>query len=145
MPPRFCSSCSLCWPSCPSSAECCEHRLHDGSGTIPERPSTIGSASDAGPPSSLALLFFYNQAWNSAVSAPLCLLRTPPVASTSTTKPRDAFLILGGLVLVTACLYWARQVLIPVALAVLLTFILTPAVSALQRRGLGRVFSVMIV
>jgi predicted PurR-regulated permease PerM len=67
------------------------------------------------------------------------------VASTSTTKPRDAFLILGGLVLVTACLYWARQVLIPVALAVLLAFILTPAVSALQRRGLGRLPSVILV
>ncbi|HEY7313800.1 MAG TPA: AI-2E family transporter [Gemmataceae bacterium] len=67
------------------------------------------------------------------------------MASTSTTKPRDAFLILGGLVLVTACLYWARQVLIPVALAVLLAFILTPAVSALQRRGLGRLPSVILV
>lgn len=66
------------------------------------------------------------------------------MAGTST-KPRDAFLILGGLVLVTACLYWARQVLIPVALAVLLAFILTPAVSALQRRGLGRLPSVILV
>ncbi len=63
----------------------------------------------------------------------------------STTKTRDSFLILCGLVLVTACLYWARQVLVPVALAVLLAFILTPAVSALQRRGLGRVFSVLLV
>jgi predicted PurR-regulated permease PerM len=50
-----------------------------------------------------------------------------------------------GLVLITACLYWARQVLIPVALAVLLSFILTPCVSALQRRGLGRVTSVLVV
>jgi predicted PurR-regulated permease PerM len=36
-------------------------------------------------------------------------------------------------------------VLIPVALAVLLAFILTPFVSALQRRGLGRVPSVLVV
>ncbi len=37
------------------------------------------------------------------------------------------------------------QILIPVALAVLLAFILTPCVSALQRRGLGRIFSVLVV
>jgi predicted PurR-regulated permease PerM len=67
------------------------------------------------------------------------------VANSSASKNRDSFYILCGLVLVTACLYWARQVLIPVALAVLLTFILTPAVFALQRRGLGRVFSVIVV
>jgi predicted PurR-regulated permease PerM len=67
------------------------------------------------------------------------------VANPSTTKNRDAFYVLCGLVLVTACLYWARQVLIPVALAVLLAFILTPAVSALQRRGLGRLPSVIVV
>jgi predicted PurR-regulated permease PerM len=65
--------------------------------------------------------------------------------NSSTAKPRDTLLILCGLVLVTACLYWARQVLIPVSLAVLLAFILTPAVSALQRRGLGRLPSVLIV
>lgn len=67
------------------------------------------------------------------------------MASPSSSKPRDAFVILGGLVLVIACLYWARQVLIPVALAVLLAFILTPAVSALQRRHLGRLPSVFLV
>jgi predicted PurR-regulated permease PerM len=67
------------------------------------------------------------------------------VATPSTTKPRDTFFILCGLVLITACLYWARQVLIPVALAVLLAFVLTPAVSALQRYRLGRVPSVLIV
>jgi predicted PurR-regulated permease PerM len=67
------------------------------------------------------------------------------VANTSASKNRDSFYLLCGLVLVTACLYWARQVLIPVALAVLLAFILTPAVSALQRRGLGRVFAVIVV
>jgi predicted PurR-regulated permease PerM len=67
------------------------------------------------------------------------------VATPSTTKPRDTFFILGGLVLVTACLYWARQVMIPVALAILLAFILTPAVSALQRYRLGRLPSVLIV
>lgn len=67
------------------------------------------------------------------------------MANSSTTKPRDSFLVLCGLVLLTACLYWARQVLVPVALAILLAFILTPAVSALQRRELGRLPSVLIV
>ena len=67
------------------------------------------------------------------------------MANASTTKTRDSLFILFGLVLVTACLYWARQVLVPIALAVLLAFILTPAVSALQRRGLGRLPSVFLV
>ncbi len=67
------------------------------------------------------------------------------MATTSTVKGRETLFVLCGLVLVTACLYWARQVLMPVALAVLLSFILTPAVSALQRRGLGRLPSVLIV
>ena len=65
--------------------------------------------------------------------------------TSSTTKPRDTLLILCGLVLVTACLYWARQVLIPVSLALLLAFVLTPSVAALQRRGLGRIPSVLVV
>jgi predicted PurR-regulated permease PerM len=67
------------------------------------------------------------------------------MANASSTKSRDSLLVLSGLVLVTACLYWARQVLIPLALAVLLSFILTPAVSALQRRGLGRLPAVLLV
>lgn len=67
------------------------------------------------------------------------------MANSSSTKSRDPLLLLFGLVLVAACLYWARQVLIPLALAVLLTFILTPAVGALQRRGLGRLPSVLVV
>src|SRR5579875_3669788 len=71
--------------------------------------------------------------------------RTEDVADSSSTKPREPLFLLLGLVLVTACLYWARQVLIPLALAVLLAFILTPAVSALQKRGLGRLPSVLLV
>ncbi len=67
------------------------------------------------------------------------------MARSSTTNPRDSLLVLFGLVLVTACLYWARAVLIPLALAILLTFVLTPAVAALQRRGLGRLPAVFIV
>jgi predicted PurR-regulated permease PerM len=48
-----------------------------------------------------------------------------------------------GLVVVLG-LQWGRPVLIPIALAVLLTFLLNPIVKTLQRRGLGRVLSVML-
>jgi predicted PurR-regulated permease PerM len=46
--------------------------------------------------------------------------------------------------LVVAALYWLQGVLIPVALAVLLTFLLSPVVGTLQRRGLGRVPAVLV-
>ncbi len=48
-----------------------------------------------------------------------------------------------GLVVVVG-LQWGRPVLIPIALAVLLTFLLNPLVRSLQRRGVGRVFSVIV-
>ena len=47
-----------------------------------------------------------------------------------------------GCVLVIVILYWAQAVLVPVALALLLTFILTPAVSWLER-WIGRVPAVL--
>jgi predicted PurR-regulated permease PerM len=52
---------------------------------------------------------------------------------------------LAGVVLVVAILYWARVVLVPLALATFFAFILGPAVNALQRRGPGRITSVLIV
>lgn len=54
-------------------------------------------------------------------------------------------IVVGTLVLIVAALYWARPVLMPVALAMLLTFLLSPVDSALQRLGLGRVFSVVVL
>jgi predicted PurR-regulated permease PerM len=66
-------------------------------------------------------------------------------ASPSSTAWQRSLIVCGSLVLVVAALYWARAVLIPVVLAVLLTFILSPLVSALQRRGLGRIPSVVLV
>jgi predicted PurR-regulated permease PerM len=42
------------------------------------------------------------------------------------------------IVLAAACLYWARPVLIPTAMAVLLTFLLSPPVTWLQRRRVPR-------
>ena len=50
----------------------------------------------------------------------------------------------GIIALVVAGLYWLQAVLIPMALAVLLTFLLSPVVGTLQRRGLGRVPAVLV-
>ncbi len=67
------------------------------------------------------------------------------------TSPPDSgnaqrsFLILGTVVLAIAALYWAQRVLIPVALAILFAFILTPAVLFFQRHGLKRVLAVLLV
>ena len=58
-----------------------------------------------------------------------------------TLKPWVTF---AGCVLVIVVLYWAQAVLVPIALAVLLTFVLTPPVSWLER-WLGRVPAVLAV
>ena len=50
-----------------------------------------------------------------------------------------------SIVIVVAVLYFARAVLIPLALATLLTFLLAPLTTRMQRMGLGRVFSIIIV
>ena len=47
-------------------------------------------------------------------------------------------------VLVVAVLYWAQAVLVPIALALLITFVLTPPVIVLQR-WIGRVPAVLVV
>jgi len=60
-------------------------------------------------------------------------------------RKQPLFYALASFVLVIACLSWARVVLIPVALALLLTFLLNPVVSALQRLGLGRTPPVILV
>ncbi len=49
------------------------------------------------------------------------------------------------LVLTVAAMYVARDVLIPLAVAVLLAFLLTPAVTWLQRWHLGRLLSIILV
>ena len=48
-------------------------------------------------------------------------------------------------VLIIASLYWAQAVLIPVALAILLTFLLSPVAGALERIALGRLPSVILI
>jgi predicted PurR-regulated permease PerM len=55
-----------------------------------------------------------------------------------------SWLTFTGLVLVVAVLYWTQAVVVPIALAALLTFLLTPPVATLQRL-LGRVPGVLVV
>jgi predicted PurR-regulated permease PerM len=55
------------------------------------------------------------------------------------------YLLTCALLLVIAFLYFARSVLIPVALAVMFAFVLSPLVTRLERRGLGRATSVLLV
>src|SRR6187401_2209221 len=58
--------------------------------------------------------------------------------------PLTNWITFAGVVLVVAVLYWGRDVLVPVFLAVLLTFVLTPPVVWLQRR-IGKVAAVLTV
>jgi predicted PurR-regulated permease PerM len=56
------------------------------------------------------------------------------------------FLIsLATFVLIIGSLYWAQAVLIPVALAILLTFLLSPVAGALEWIALRRLPSVIVV
>jgi predicted PurR-regulated permease PerM len=59
----------------------------------------------------------------------------------TTLKPWVTF---AGCVLVIVVLYWAQAVLVPIALAILLTFVLTPPVTWLER-WIGRVPAVLAV
>jgi predicted PurR-regulated permease PerM len=61
-----------------------------------------------------------------------------------TLKSVKLWLTFAGGVLVVAVLYWAQAVLVPFALAILLTFVLTPPVNWLQR-WVGRVPAVLLV
>jgi predicted PurR-regulated permease PerM len=63
----------------------------------------------------------------------------------TTASWQRAFVILGSMLLVVAALYFARPVLIPVVLAMLLAFILSPLVGILQRYAVPRVPSVLLV
>lgn len=54
----------------------------------------------------------------------------------------DRWLTFAGFVLVAAVLYWAQPLLVPIALAMLITFVLTPPVTWLQR-WIGRVPAVL--
>jgi hypothetical protein len=62
--------------------------------------------------------------------------------SRSNAKPLSTF---SGCVLIVACLYWGQAILIPIALAALITFLLGPIVSALRRLGLSQTPAVLRV
>jgi len=66
------------------------------------------------------------------MDTPRALLSTKDVTSGS------RLLTLVGIVVVIASLYFGRQVLIPLALAVVLAFLLTPIVGLVERCRLGR-------
>ena len=63
------------------------------------------------------------------------------------TKDKNVAVLLGVVlaVVVVGTLYFARVVLIPFTLAVLITFILTPVAKLLERIHFGRIFSTLIV
>ena len=67
--------------------------------------------------------------------------RTPWMTYRKRLKPWVTF---AGCVLVIAVLYWAQAVLVPIALAILLTFVLAPPVTWLER-WIGRVPAVLAV
>jgi predicted PurR-regulated permease PerM len=68
-------------------------------------------------------------------------LRVPPVGSAPSLSVAGVI----GLLVALVALYFGRDVLIPLALAVLLAFALSPIVSLLRRRGLPRVLAVLLV
>ena len=55
-----------------------------------------------------------------------------------------AFVLLANFGIALALLYWLRPVLVPLALAILLTFVLSPLVALVQRRGVPRVVAVLV-
>ena len=59
--------------------------------------------------------------------------------------PSTLLLPLGVTVVVVAALYWAQAFFIPVALAIMLTFLLDPLVTMLERRGVPQILAVAIV
>ena len=65
--------------------------------------------------------------------------------SQSQSRDRLGKVSLVTIALVTAALYFGREVLIPLALAILISFILTPSVQRLQKMRLGRVPAVLLV
>ena len=86
------------------------------------------------------------------LQAPYCRLvftfRKTMAKNPTPPKWQQSLVILTNLAIaavVVGVLYWAQVVFIPLGMALFLTFLLTPIVRALQRRGLGRTLSVMVV
>jgi len=68
-----------------------------------------------------------------------------PGTSGRGTGTLPSLIALGNVVLIIASLYWAQAILIPVALSILLTFLLSPVAGALERIALGRLPSVILI
>src|ERR1051325_2125398 len=66
-------------------------------------------------------------------------------SSSHSTGTLPSLIAVATFVLIIASLYWAQAILIPVALAMLLTFLLSPVAGALERIALGRLPSVILV
>jgi len=73
-----------------------------------------------------------------AASEPALDVASPP-------RGLRGVLVFASCALVLAVLYWTQAVLIPIALAVLLSFLLSPLVRVFERVGLGRIVSVAVV
>jgi predicted PurR-regulated permease PerM len=58
---------------------------------------------------------------------------------------RNGFSLLAALLLGTAALWFGRPLLVPLALALLLSFLLAPLVSRVERTGVGRIAAVIVV
>jgi predicted PurR-regulated permease PerM len=72
-------------------------------------------------------------------------LWTPVVPTGTSAPPLSATALMAALVAVVGALYLGRDILIPLALAILLSFLLAPLVVRLRRLGLGRVPAVLAV
>ncbi|MCW2236669.1 AI-2E family transporter [Azospirillum canadense] len=72
-------------------------------------------------------------------------LQARPIPVAKAVPPASAQTTLLIIALVVATLYLGADILVPIALAVLLSFVLTPAVSRLERLRLGRIPSVLLV
>ncbi|MBK1842767.1 AI-2E family transporter [Azospirillum sp. YIM B02556] len=72
-------------------------------------------------------------------------LQARPIAVTKAAPPANTQTILLIITLIVVTLYVAADILMPIALAVLLGFVLTPIVTRLERWRLGRVPSVLAV
>jgi predicted PurR-regulated permease PerM len=73
--------------------------------------------------------------------------QSPSASAKSSSRPKraDASKVMTVFVLIVVALYFGREVLVPVTLALLLTFLLAPAVGWFRRIHLGRVPSVVLV
>ena len=69
---------------------------------------------------------------------------TPPAKQVTQARAPDAAKAVTLFVMVVAILYFGKEVLVPVTLALLLAFLLAPLVGLLRRLRLGRVPSVLL-